>query len=213
MTVEERLARLRVVPVIAIDRAADIVPLCEALRRAELLCAEITFRTEEGKEALEIAVSRFPDFVIGAGTVTRPEEVDAAALAGAAFAVAPGTNARIVEHAARKRLPFFPGVATPSEIETALELGCRTVKFFPAESLGGVSMLKAMFGPYRHRGLRVIPTGGVSAANMPDYLAQPEVVAVGGSWMVAPSLVEAGDWQTIEALAREAVRASRTTND
>jgi len=206
MTVEERLRALRIIPVVSINRAADVIPLCEALRRAGLPCAEITFRTSEGRKALRLAAAQFPDFLVGAGTVTTAVDLQQAKDAGASFAVAPGTNPRIVEQASKLALPFFPGIATPSEVEIALQLGCRTVKFFPAESLGGISLLKAIYTPYRHRGIRFIPTGGITAGNLKRYLELPAVAAVGGSWMVASSLLERQDWQTIETLAREAVR-------
>ncbi len=205
MNVDERLAAIRIIPVVAIGRSHDVVPLCEALLRAELPCAEITLRTDAAKDALELAASEFPEFLVGAGTVTTPKDVQTAKEAGASFAVAPGLNSVIIERAKEVGLPFLPGVATPSDVEAALQADCTTLKFFPAEPLGGVGMLKAMYAPYRHRGLQFIPTGGITAENLARYLEEPAVTAVGGSWMVAPSLVEAKDWRTIEALAREAV--------
>lgn len=201
---ESRLRSLRIVPVLAIDRAEDIVPLCEALGEGGLPVVEITFRTDAGRKALALAASRFPDFLLGAGTVTRPAEVDAAAEAGAAFAVAPGTNPSIIERAAAIGLPFCPGVCTPTDIEAALEAGASTLKFFPAEAAGGLAMLRALHAPYKPRGVSFIPTGGINPSNAGAYLAHPGVVAIGGTWITTADLVAARDWARIKALAREA---------
>lgn len=208
MGIIEDITRCRIIPVIAIGRAEDIVPLCQALSAGGLFCAEITFRTEAGREALKIAAETFPEFLVGAGTVTRPEEVEAAAKAGARFAVAPGTNPTIVRLAQQAGLPFFPGVFTPSDIECALELGCETLKFFPAESAGGLKNLRAIHAPYKHRGVRFIPTGGITTDNMVPYLAYPGVAAIGASWMVADELLKAQDWAEVERRTRLAVEAA-----
>ncbi len=201
------LIRVRLLPVIAIPKADDVIPLCEALGAGGLKAAEITFRTEAGRKGLQMAVSRFPDFLIGAGTVTRVDEVKLAADSGALFAVAPGTNPSILSAASQRSLPFFPGVCTPSEIEMALELGCRTLKFFPAEQAGGVKFLKAIAAPYAHREVRFIPTGGIDEGNAISYLSLKEVLAVGGSWIVAPELLAAGDWKEVERRTSLAVKA------
>lgn len=202
----EKIEACRVIPVIVLEDAADAVPLCEALQAGRLHVAEITFRTRAAEEALRIVKERFPDFALGAGTVTTEQELEAAAEAGAQFAVAPGLNPRIVRRAQQLGLPFFPGVCTPSDIEAALECGCRVLKYFPAGAMGGVAMLKALYGPYRHRGVRFIPTGGVNAANLTEYLSAPGVIAVGGSWVAPRALISAGDWDGITDLAAEAVR-------
>jgi 2-dehydro-3-deoxyphosphogluconate aldolase/(4S)-4-hydroxy-2-oxoglutarate aldolase len=201
-----RIEKGGVIPVIALDNAADAVPLCRALAAGGLQVAEITFRTAAAREALSLVAGEFPDFALGAGTVTRVEEVEAAKSAGAQFAVAPGFNPTIVRKAHELDLPFFPGVCTPSDIEAALECGCEILKFFPAEQCGGLKMIQALYGPYKHRGVRFVPTGGVDADNLAEYLAHPAVIAVGGSWLVAAPLIKAKSWDEITRLTREALR-------
>lgn len=203
--IEERIEKGRIIPVIALEVADDVVPLCEALREGGLEVAEITFRTAAAPEAVRIAAREFPEFALGAGTVTTLDEVDKAADAGAQFAVAPGLNPKVVTRAQERGLPFFPGVCTPSDIEAALELGCTTLKFFPAGAMGGVKTLKALAAPYAHRGVNFIPTGGVTAENMTDYLSVPAVAAIGGSWLVAKPLLKAKAWAEVARLTREAV--------
>ncbi len=205
MTIQERIQIAGVIPVIAIDRAEDIIPLCDALGNGGLPVAEITFRTEAGREALRSARRSFPDFLLGAGTVTRIEELEAAAEAGADFAVAPGTNPRIVERAAQLGLPFFPGVCTPTDIELALSLGAKTLKFFPAEAAGGLPMIKALYAPYKHLGISFVPTGGIRAGNLGDYLSTPGVTAVGGTWLATPQLLKERRFDEIERQATDAV--------
>lgn len=207
MTIEDRIRAARLMPVIALPRAEDAVPLCEALGKGGLKAAEITFRTAAGRDGLRLAAREFPDFLIGAGTVTTLEEVALAAEAGARFAVAPGTNPLILAAAERANLPFFPGVCTPSDIEAALQHGRTTLKFFPAEPAGGIPFLKAIAAPYLHRGVRFIPTGGIDEKNAPAYLAVPQVLAVGGSWIVAADLLENRDWAEVERRTRAAMIA------
>lgn len=204
----ERIQTARIVPVIALDDAADAIPLCQALRQGGLEVAEITFRTAAAAEAIRIVAREFPEFTLGAGTVTRPEEVDAAREAGAGFAVAPGCNPRIVRRAQAAGLSFFPGVCTPSDIEQALELGCTLLKFFPADAMGGLKTLKALHAPYAHRGVRFIPTGGVTAENMAEYLKSPAVAAVGGTWLATRDLVARREWEQIAERTRQAVEAA-----
>lgn len=205
MLIPERIEKSRIVPVIALENAAQAIPLCRALEKGGLKVAEITFRTKAAPDAIKIIASQFPEFALGAGTVTRIEEVDAAKEAGAQFAVAPGLNPKIVRRAQEVGLPFFPGICTPSEIEAALDLGCSLLKYFPAGAMGGPKMLKAVHAPYAHRGVRFIPTGGISLENMKEYLACPGVAAIGGTWLVTAKLLEAGDFETITKLTREAV--------
>ncbi len=195
----------RIVPVIALERAEQTVPLLTALAKGGLEVAEITFRTAAAREALTIAAKQFPTFALGAGTVTTREELAAAIGAGARFAVAPGCNPTIVNAANDAGLPFFPGVCSPSDIERALELGCTTLKFFPAAQAGGTAMIKALYAPYQHRGINFIPTGGIELKNMPEYLTTPGVLAVGGSWIVSSVLIKAGNWAEITRLTAEAV--------
>lgn len=209
--IARRISEARVIPVIALEDAADAVPLCKALEAGGLKVAEVTFRTAAARDALRTVKEQFPDFALGAGTVTTVEEVDAARESGAQFAVAPGLNPKVVRHAQEVGLPFFPGVCTPSDVEAALELGCKLLKFFPAGAMGGVSMLKALYGPYRHRGVQFLPTGGVSAANLAEYLSTPGVVAIGGTWIVAKDLLNARDWARVTQLTAEAVRVAAGT--
>jgi len=204
-----RIGRGRVIPVIALEEAADAVPLCRALAAGGLEVAEVTFRTAAAREILQIVAREFPEFLLGAGTVTRPEEAEAAKEAGAQFAVAPGFNPKVVRRARELDLPFFPGVATPSEIEGALDAGCSVMKYFPSGALGGAKMLKSVYGPYKHLGVRFIPTGGIDAGNLAEYLSLPGVLAVGGSWLVAPPLLKAKNWPEVTRLTREALEISR----
>lgn len=201
----DRISRTRVVPVVVLQSADDAIPLAEALLAGGLDVMEITFRTAAAAESISRIAAAFPEILLGAGTVLAPDQALHARDAGATFALAPGLNPDVVTAARDVGLVFSPGVMTPSEIERALALGCDLLKFFPAGTAGGVTMLKALAGPYAHTGVRFIPTGGVSAANMRDYLALPVVAAIGGSWMVDPKLIAARDWSAITRLTREAL--------
>lgn len=205
MDLHKRLHSLGIIPVIAIDDPDDIVPVCEALDRGGLPVAEITFRTPAGRQALRIAVERFPHFLIGAGTVTQTEEAEAAKDAGASFAVAPGTNPPVLAKASALGLPFFPGVCTPTDIELALNSGATLLKFFPAEAMGGLSLLSALHAPYKHRGISFIPTGGIKPANLAEYLGNAAVTAIGGTWLVTKDLVTRRNFEAIESLTHEAL--------
>ena len=197
-----------VVPVAAVESVDDGLRLCEALIAGGLPVAEITFRTTAAEAVIREAAKRFPDMLLGAGTVLNVSDLDRAFNAGATFAVAPGCNPTVVATAVERGYAFSPGVCTPSDVERAVELGVTDLKFFPAEASGGVSMLKAMSAPYLHLGLQFCPTGGVKTSNMLDYLALPQVAFVGGSWLAKKDLMRAGDWATISRLAREAVQAA-----
>jgi len=201
----ERLGRKRLVPVVVLDKESDAVPLAEALLEAGLDIMEITFRTAAAEGAIKRIAALFPHILLGAGTVLDPEQVRRAAGAGATFAVAPGLNPDVVAAARVAGLEMFPGVMTPSDVEHALAFGCKIQKFFPAEAAGGVTMLKALEGPYSHTGLKFIPTGGIGLLNLRSYLDRPSVVAIGGSWMVDRKLVAAGDWAQISQLTRAAL--------
>ncbi len=204
MTITENLNRLGIVPVVSIPEARLAEPLAESLMAGGLPCAEITFRTAAAADSLAAIARRFPDLLLGAGTVLSTDQVDRALDAGAQFIVSPGTNPRVVEHCLKRAVTIFPGVCTPTEIEAALTLGVDLLKFFPAEPMGGVKYLQAICAPYRH--VRFIPTGGIDTANIGNYLGLPQVVACGGSWMVKPELMLTGRFEAIRDLAAEAVR-------
>lgn len=195
----------RVIPVVVIENVEHALPLADALLKAGQDVIEITFRTPAAPDAVREIRRKFPQMLVGAGTLLTPEQVDQAVWAGAMFGVAPGLNEKIVQKVNAAKLPMVPGVMTPSEIEKAIELGCKYLKFFPAELAGGVKTLQAFWGPYGHTGIKFIPLGGVTPATMPQYLALPGVVAVGGSWMVEKKLIAAQDWTQIETLTREAL--------
>ncbi|MEU7932861.1 bifunctional 4-hydroxy-2-oxoglutarate aldolase/2-dehydro-3-deoxy-phosphogluconate aldolase [Micromonospora echinofusca] len=196
----------RILPVVVLDAARDAAPLADALVRGGLRSAEVTFRTDAAAEAIRVMSER-PDLLVGAGTVLTPAQVDQAVEAGARFVVTPGFSPAVVRRCQELGVPVFPGVATGTEIQMALDAGLDTVKFFPAEQLGGVGMIKALAAPYRS--VRFIPTGGVNTANLADYLALPAVLAVGGTWMVAPDLIAAGRWDEVAARTAAAVEAAR----
>lgn len=203
----EKLRQLKVVPVIAVDEAQDILPLVKTLSDNGLPVAEITFRSAAGEDAIRLTRQHFPDVLIAAGTVLTPAQVVAAKNAGADCIVTPGFNPNIVKLCQELKLPITPGVNNPMAIEAALELGIQAVKFFPAEASGGVKMIKALLGPYNN--LQIMPTGGISPANIKDYLAIPNVVACGGSWFVDKALIKAKNWEEIGRLVREIVALVR----
>ena len=198
-----------VVPVIVIEREDQAVPLARALVAGGLPVLEVTFRTAAAAGAIAAIHREVPETVVGAGTLLTVEQVRAAKKAGAAFGVAPGFDPAIVEEAKRQLLPFCPGVATASEVSQALTAGCSTLKFFPAEAAGGVKMIKNLLGAFRSAGVRFMPTGGVSAGNLADYLSVPEVICCGGTWIVPKDSLAAGDYATIEKLASEAASIAR----
>jgi len=204
MSLEMILAK-RVVPAATVDDVDQALPLAGALLEADLDIVEITFRTEEAAGAIRRIVNEFPEMVVGAGTVLTPDMLDRAIESGVSFAVAPGLNETIVSRALNAGLAFVPGVMTPTEIDRGIELGCNLLKFFPAEALGGVKMLKALAGPYAHTGVKFLPTGGIDAGNAAEYLALDVVGAVGGSWMVRKDLIRARKWGEITRLARQAL--------
>ncbi len=203
MDIIKELSLIGIVPVIKIDDAKDAKPLAKALIDGGLPCAEVTFRTACAKEAISIISKEYPDMIVGAGTVLTKAQVDDAIEAGAKFIVSPGFNPEIVKYCQEKGCPIVPGINNPSGIEAALELGLKTVKFFPAEQSGGLPMIKAMSAPYG--GVTFMPTGGVSPANVNDYLAFNKIICCGGSWMVKPEMIAAGDFEGITKLVREAV--------
>ncbi|MFE7843613.1 bifunctional 4-hydroxy-2-oxoglutarate aldolase/2-dehydro-3-deoxy-phosphogluconate aldolase [Microbacterium sp. NPDC057407] len=192
------------IPVVVIDDAADAPAVAAALIRGGIHCAEITLRTAVGLEAIRaVATEIEPGFLVGAGTVLDVDQCDAAVDAGASFVVSPGLDPAIVERARDRGIPVLPGVATATEVQHARRLGLHAVKFFPADRLGGLATVEALAAPFADMGF--VPSGGVTAANLGDYLAHPAVPAVSGSWMVARSLIARRDFDRIEALSREAV--------
>ena len=192
-------------PVIAIDSVDQALPLADALIAGGLPIVEITFRTKAALEVIRLLASERPGLLVGAGTVLDPATVEAAVAAGAKFALAPGCLPATIQRAQALGLPFVPGVQTPSEVELALSLGCRTLKFFPSGAAGGVKMLEAIHAPYRHTGVRFVPTGGVSPANLAAYLACDAVAAVGGTWLAKPADLQAGLFDEITARTRAAL--------
>ena len=204
-TLMNRIDDAQVVAGFSIENVEHAVPLCRALLEGGISVIELTLRTEAGLAAVKEISSNVPEILLGVGTILTPEQARAVQAAGAHFGVAPGLNADVIREAEKVGFPFAPGIATPSELETALSLGCRWVKLFPAESLGGLGYLKAMAAPYAHLGVKYFPLGGINADNMQDYLARPDVPAVGGSWIVKPDLVREGKWSEISARAADVV--------
>ncbi len=203
MDMQELIRKTGIVPVVVLDDAKDAEPLAEALSRGGLPCAEVTFRTAAAEESIRRMTEKFPEMLVGAGTVLTTEQVDRAVAAGAKFIVAPGLNPVTVKYCLEKGIPVFPGVLTPSEIEQALSLGLQVVKFFPAEPSGGLKMIQAIAAAYV--GLKFMPTGGINAKNVGEYLAdEKHILACGGSWMVKKDLIAAGEFGKIEEMAREA---------
>ena len=201
--VVEELSKIGIVPVIALDDAKDAEPLAKALIEGGLPCAEVTFRTAAAEESIRIMAEKFPELVVGAGTVLTPEQADRAMNAGAKFIVSPGLNPKVVKHCLDKGYPIVPGTSNPSDVETAIELGLDVVKFFPAEAAGGLNMIKSMAAPYTN--MKFMPTGGINAGNLKSYLDFGKIVCCGGSWMVKKDMVAAGDFEGIKNLTREAV--------
>ncbi|MFV0412634.1 MAG: bifunctional 4-hydroxy-2-oxoglutarate aldolase/2-dehydro-3-deoxy-phosphogluconate aldolase [Oscillospiraceae bacterium] len=203
-SVLEQISAIGIVPVIRIDKIEDTLPLAKALSDGGLPCAEITFRTEQAEEAIRLVAKEMPEMVVGAGTVTNTDQVDRAVAAGAKFIVSAGLNPRIVKYCQEKGVPITPGTSNATDIGIAVELGLEVVKFFPAEINGGLKAIKALSAPYVN--MKFMPTGGVNAKNLNEYLAFPKIIACGGSWMVDPAMVAAGDFAGIEQLTREAVQ-------
>ena len=202
----EKIFAARLICVAVIDRADDAIPLMDALQAGGLKNIEITFRTAAAVEAIRAIRKCFPEVVVGAGTLLSVDNVKQAVDAGAQFGVSPGLSERVSGAAQEMGLPLFPGVVTPTEVMQAMELGWTHLKFFPAETFGGIRALRALVGPFGHTGVRFIPTGGVTAANLKDYLTLSEVAAVGGSWMADRTLVSQKAWTKITAVTQEATK-------
>jgi len=201
-----RIEACGIVAVLVIDREEDAVPLARALLSGGVTAMELTLRTPAALGALRRIRAEAPEMIAGVGTILTPEQVAEAFAAGAAFGVSPGVNPRVLHAARDAGLSFAPGVATPTDMEIALEHGCTLLKFFPAEAAGGLAYLKAATPPYLHLGVKFLPLGGVNANNMASYLSDPLIPAIGGSWLAPRDSIQAGDWATITGLAREAIR-------
>ncbi len=200
----EEIQKIGIVPVVVLDKPEDAEPLAKALCEGGLPCAEVTFRTAAAEESIRIMTEKFPKMLVGAGTVLTIEQVDRAVNAGAKFIVSPGLNPEVVKYCVEKNIPVTPGTCNPSDIETALSLGLDVVKFFPAEAAGGLAMIKAMAAPYVN--MKFMPTGGINAKNINEYLAFDKIIACGGSWMVNKAMVNAGEFDKIRDMTREAVQ-------
>lgn len=204
-TIIDELGKIGIVPVIKIDDAEKAVPIARALLAGGIPCAEVTFRTAQAEEAIKKIKKEVPGVLLGAGTVLTIDQVDRAAAAGAQFVVTPGFNPKIVDHCLSRGIPVTPGCSNPSDIEMALERGLDVIKFFPAEQSGGLDYIKAVAAPYPN--LRFMPTGGINAGNIAQYIAFDKIVACGGSWMVGADIINSGEYEKITALSREAVRS------
>lgn len=204
MDIVETLKSAGIIPVIVIDREEQAVPLAKALVNGGLPVLEVTFRTKAAPAAIAAIKSEVPDAIVGAGTLLTPAMVKEAAAVGCAFGVAPGFDPAVVEAAKAAGLPFCPGIATASELSQALTSGAEMVKFFPAEAAGGVGMIRNLLGAFRFTGVKFMPTGGVNLSNVADYLAVPEIVACGGTWIVPKDALADGDYARIGRLASDA---------
>ena len=203
MQVLEEIGKRKVIPVIVLEDAKDAAPLAQALCEGGLPCGEITFRTEAAEEAIRIMKTEFPEMLVGAGTVLTVEQVDRATKAGAEFIVTPGFDPEIVDYCIRKAIPVIPGCVTPSELAQAVKRDLKVVKFFPAESFGGVATIRALTAPYR--GLSFLPTGGINEENLSDYLSCEKVLACGGSFMVKEALIKSGSFGEIRERTKKTV--------
>ena len=199
----EEVEKIGIIPVIKIDDVEKAVPLARALAAGGIPCVELTFRTAQGEEAIRRISKEMPEILTGAGTVLTTEQVDKAINAGAKFIVSPGLNPKVVSYCVKRGIPVTPGCANPSDIEQAREFGLEVVKFFPAEQAGGIEYIKAISAPYHD--MKFIPTGGINSANIAKYISFEKTVACGSSWMATADLINAGDFEKITALSKEAV--------
>lgn len=201
-TLEEQFYDYAVVPVVVLDDAEDAAPLAEALVKGGIPCAEVTFRTEAAEESIRIMSEKYPEMLVGAGTVLTTEQVDRAVAAGAKFIVSPVFDPEIVDYCMEKNIPVFPGCVSPSEVAQAVKRGLKVVKFFPAEQAGGLAMLKAMAAPYTM--LKFMPTGGINTKNLKEYLGFSKILCCGGSWMVKGDMIKNKEFDKITEMTREA---------
>lgn len=201
---DQLAGRCPVIAVLVVDEAADAVPLARTLLEGGISAMELTLRTPAALDALRMILAQVPEMTAGVGTVLTREQVRGVKAAGAAFGVAPGLNRNVMDEAEKQNLPFAPGIATPSDIEAALEFDCRVMKFFPAEPSGGLAYLESIAAPYQHLGLRFIPLGGLNEANLHHWLASPLVCSVGGSWIAPRKLIQEKNWAEIRKRAEAA---------
>lgn len=206
-TIAEQFQDFGVVPVVVLNDAKDALPLADALCEGGLACAEVTFRTAAAEESIRLMSEKYPEMLVGAGTVLTIDQVDRAVAAGAKFIVSPGFDPEIVDYCISKDIPVFPGCITPSEVAQAVKRGLKIVKFFPAEQAGGVAMIKAMAAPYTM--VKFMPTGGINAKNLHSYLECDKIICCGGSWMVKGDLIKAGEFDKIRELTKEAVALAK----
>lgn len=199
---QEQLQKFGVVPVVVLNNAKDALPLAAALIEGGLPCAEVTFRTEAAEESIRQMAAEYPEMVVGAGTVLTTDQAERAVNAGAKFIVSPGFDPEIVDYCLHKAIPIFPGCITPSEVAQAVKRGLKVIKFFPAEQFGGVSTIRALAAPYTM--VRFMPTGGISAKNLKEYLSCDKVIACGGSWMVKNDMIANREFDKICELTKEA---------
>lgn len=199
----------RIIPVLVLDDVDQALKMCELLCENGLPVAEFTFRTPEAKELITRAVEHFPEMLIGAGTLLNLTDLERARNAGAKFGMAPGFNPHVVQTAIARNFSFVPGICSPSELEQAAALGCRIFKFFPAEAVGGTAFLKAIIAPYRHLGIQFIPTGGLTPANVKEYLKIPEVITIGGTWLGK----DIPDWKKVTRAIRQAVEVVKEVQE
>ncbi|GMO67180.1 MAG: hypothetical protein Nk1A_5160 [Endomicrobiia bacterium] len=201
----KKIAKIGIVPVIVLDNVNHAIPIAKALEVGGINCAEITFRTKVAKESIKAISQELPQILVGAGTVLTIQQVDEAIYAGAKFIVSPGLNPKIVKYCIEKDITIIPGCSTASNIETALELGLDTVKFFPAENIGGINMIKSLSAPYPN--INFIPTGGINLKNISSYLSFKKVIACGGSWITSKELINREDFASITKLSKEVISA------
>lgn len=201
----KQIQDIGILPVIEIQAVKNAEPLANALRNGGLNCAEVTFRTAAASDSIKVMTERFPDMLVGAGTILTTAQAEQAVQAGARFIVSPGLNPHVVKYCLSHQIPVIPGCATPTEVGQAIELGLDVIKFFPAEAAGGLAMIKSLAAPYPH--IKFMPTGGITADNLHEYLDFDRVIACGGSFMVKPDMIAGGEFDKITALTKEAVTA------
>lgn len=199
----DKFEELGVIPVVVLNDVKDALPLAKALVEGGLPCAEVTFRTAAAEESIRVMHEAYPDMVLAAGTVLTTEQVDRAIAAGASLIVSPGFDPEIVDYCLSKGIEVCPGIVTPSELAQAVKRGLTRVKFFPAEQAGGLAMIKAMCAAYTN--VRIMPTGGINAKLLPEYLSCDKIFCCGGSWMVKGDLIKAGEFDKIKEMTAEAV--------